>query len=307
MKINLTRLCLLLLIAPACALPGGAQAPDPWSALQQENATTAGAGYVLRLRQGGFSSDQARQILALLTEAQRQAVPAATLTARLDEGLAKKAAPQAIVSALETRLRTMTQARAMVRTAEYDAVPAAVRDELLIATGLALESGVAADDLQTVMRRGNGQAALRTKSVVEAGETLHLAGVDRETTRTLMDDCMQRNLRRMEVLRAVRYSIQQHKSGMNGDNIRRSLWGGNAAVEGARGWRGGGQGGTGNCDSTGTGSGAGQGWRGGTESGRPPATSDTGSGSTAPAGGGGLHGAPGGAMGGGQQYMGGNR
>lgn len=306
MKINLTRLCLVLLIAPACALPSGAQAPDPWSALQQENATTAGAGYVQRLRQGGFSSDQARQILGLLAEAQRQEVPAATLTARLDEGLAKKAAPQAIVSAVETRLRSMTQARAMVRTAEYDAVPAAVRDELLIATGLALESGVAADDLQTVMRRGNGQAALRTKSVVEAGETLHLAGVDRETTRMLMDDCMQRNLRRMEVLRAVRYSIQQHKSGMNGENIRRSLWSGNVAVEGARGWHGGGQGRAGNCDSTGTGSGTGQGWRGGAESERP-AMGGTGSGGASPAGGGGVHGVPGGAIGGGQQYMGGNR
>ncbi len=238
----------------------GAQTPDPWTALQQECAGTAGSGYVLRLRQQGFAIEQARQTLTCLAEAQRQGVPATALTSRLDEGLAKKAEPQAIATALQARLRVMTQARGMLQAARYDAVPDEPRNELLTATGLALESGVAAEDLGAVLKRGGGQAALRVKSVVEAGESLHLAGVDRPTTQALMNDCLDRNLRRMEVLRAVRYSVQQHRGGMSGENIRRSLWGGNTATEGARGWRGGGQAGA-NCDGTSTG--AGIGWRGG--------------------------------------------
>jgi len=272
-------------------LTTGAQMPDPWATLQQERANTTGAGYIQRLRTHNFTVEQARQTLDCLSEAQRQGVPVATLTTRLDEGLAKKAEPQAIATALQARLRVMTQARTMLKVAHYDTVAEEPRNELLTTTGLALESGVAAEDIGAVLKRGNGQSALRMKSVVEAGESLHLAGVDHATTQSLMSDCLDRNLRRMEVLRAVRYSIQQHRGGMSGDNIRRSLWGGNTATEGARGWRNGGQGGSGACETGGAGSGAGagNGWRGGSGAG--------GSGGNA----------TGGSGGGGHQHMGGTK
>jgi hypothetical protein len=295
--------CWLPLAALLIALTTGAQTAEPWTALQQECAGKAGAGYVQRLRQHGFTVEQARQTLACLSEAQSQQVPTSALTTRLDEGLAKKADPQAITTALQARLRIMTQARTMLHAASYDAVPDEPRNELLTATGFALESGVAAEDIGAVLKRGNGQSALRVKSIVEAGESLHLAGVDRATTQSLMSDCLDRNLRRMEVLRAVRYSVQQHRGGMSGENIRRSLWGGNTATEGARGWRGGGQGGSGACETGGAGSGAGagNGWRGGAGSGGGaggPATGASGSGGGNAAGG---------AGGGDHQHMGGTK
>jgi hypothetical protein len=343
--ISSKRLCRSALLALLAAAAAGAQAPDPWAALQQENTGTANAGYVLRLRQQGFTPDQARQTLACLTEAQRQEVPLPALTTRLEEGLAKKAEPQTVMAAVQTRLRVLTQARTLLQAAHYGTVPELPRNELLTATGLALESGVPADDLASTLQRGQGQNALRLKSIIEAGESLRLAGVDRATTQSLMNDCLERNLRRMEVIRAVHYSIQQHRGGMDGENIRRSLWGGNAATEGARGRRGGGQGGAGNCE--GSGAATGNGWRGGmnnnagstppatsgmgsSESGRPvapgggsvgggrpvtPGGGSAGSGAPPVSGGSGNSGtlnggttpATGGAPGGGQPYMGGTR
>ncbi len=334
MNVFLTkRLCSTVLLALLAAVAAGAQAPDPWAALQQENTGTANAGYALRLRQQGFTPDQARQTLACLTDAQHQGLPLPALTSRLEEGLAKKADPQAVMAAVQTRLRVMTQARTLLQTAQYDSTPDIPRNELLTATGLALESGVPTDDLASTLQRGKGQNALRLKSIIEAGESLRLAGVDRATTQSLMNDCLERNLRRMEVIRAVHYSIQQHRGGMNGENIRRSLWGGNAATEGTRGRRGGGQGGTGNCEGSGVGTG--NGWRGGAMNspagGLAPATGGTGGGESGrpatPGGGGaGSGGAPassgsgnngsmnggttpaaGGAPAGGHQYMGGTR
>lgn len=310
MKTNLSLWLATLLLATISE----AQTSDAWATLQQECTGTAGAVYVARLQQRGFSIEQARQALTCLSEAQRQGVPVAALTSRLDEGLTKQAEPQAIATALQARLRVMTQARTLLQAARYDAVADEPRNELLTATGLALESGVAADDIGTILKRGDGQSALRIKSVVEAGESLHLAGVDRATTQTLMNDCLDRNLRRMEVLRAVRYSVQQHRGGMTGDNIRRSLWGGNTATEGARGWRGGGQGGA-NCTDTGTSSGAGNGWRGGAGSGGSAApgagVSSGGAGGAVMGSGGagnvapGAGGSSGGAGSGGHQFMGG--
>lgn len=283
---------LALIIATA---PVKAQTIEPWTALEREAVSTTGAGYVQRLRQNGFSLEQARQTMAYLTDAQHQGVPLQALTSRFEEGLVKKVEPQAIMTALQARLRVLTQARAMLQRTHYDATPATPCAELLTATALALESGVTAEDLSAVLQRGNGQMALRIKSIVEAGESLHLAGVDRTTTQVLMNDCLERNLRRMEVLRAVRYSIEQHRGGMSGDNIRRSLWGGNVAIEGMHGGRGAGQGGPGNCDFPG--SGGGNGWRSGTGGSRP---TTSGGGTSAPMGG------PGGGSGNGNGVMGGN-
>jgi hypothetical protein len=217
-----------------------AQSSDPWTLLQQENADSVVAAYVPRLRQRGFTAEQAGQTLACLANARRQGVPATALTLRLEEGLAKNVDPPSLLAALQARLGTMVQARSMVQAAHYDMTPGSPCDELLTATGLAAESGVPVEDLSAILQRGNGQSALRIQSVIEAGETLHLAGIDPATTRNLMNDCLDRGLRRMEVMRATRYAIQQHRGGMDGERIRQTLWGGNAAIEGAHGWRGGG-------------------------------------------------------------------
>lgn len=220
----------------------------------------AAAAFVPRLQQRGFTPEQIDQTLACLADARRQGVPAAALTLRLEEGLAKNVEPARLLATLQTRARTMFQARALVQAANYDLVPGGPGDDLLVATGLALESGVPATDLSGVLQRGDGRFAMRMASIVEAGESLHLAGVDVATTRALMNDCLDRDLRRMEVLRAVRYTIQQHRGGMDGDDIRRSLWGGKAAGEASPGWHGGqGNGRFNNSDGGGPGPGYGGG------------------------------------------------
>lgn len=241
------------------AIAAGAQPDQPSAPLPPVNADPAEAAFAPRLRQRGFTDEQTRQAFSCLADARRQGIPITALTLRLEEGLAKNVAPQNLLAALQTRLRFMLQAQTMVQAANYDMAPDSPGDELLVATGFATESGMSADDLAAVLRRGNGQSARRIQSIIEAGETLHLAGVDPATTRTLMNDCLDRDLRRMEVLRAVRYTVQQHRGGMDGDNIRRSLWGGKAAIEGTQGWHGGGAvNGNGAAGGSGRGYGAGE-------------------------------------------------
>ncbi len=216
-----------------------AQTIDPWAALQTDYPDATSARFVPRLRQRNFTPEQARQTLDGLAEAQRQGLPVSALSLRMEEGLAKNIEPALLLTALQDRLHVMTQARDLLQASHYDVSTDSPCGELLLATGLAIESGVPAEALSTVLQRGNGQSSLRIQSIVEAGESLHLAGMDPETTQALMNDCLDRDLRRMEVLRAVRYSIQQHRGGMNGDHIRRSLWGETSPTGKARGWQGG--------------------------------------------------------------------
>ena len=233
---------------------------DPPAAAPPASPDATETAFVPRLQQRGFTPEQIGQTLACLADARHQGVPAAALTLRLEEGLAKNVEPARLLATLQARARTMLQARTLVQAANYDLVPGSPGDDLLVATGLALESGVPATDLSGVLQRGAGRYAMRMASIVEAGENLHLAGVDIATTRALMNDCLDRDLRRMEVLRAVRYTIQQHRGGMDGDNIRRALWGGKAIGEASPGWHGGqGNGRFGNSGGSGMGSGYGGG------------------------------------------------
>ena len=225
---------------------------DPPAAAPPAQTDAADAAFIPRLQQHGFTAEQTTQVLACLADARRQGIPATALTLRLEEGLAKNIEPARLLAGLQARSRAMLQARTLVQTANYDMVPGGPCDDLLLATGLAIESGVPAADLGGVLQRGGGRFALRMASIVEAGESLYLAGVDPDTTRALMNDCLDRDLRRMEVLRAVRYTIQQHRGGMDGDNIRRALWGGQAAREDSPGWHGGR--GNGRFDNSGGGS-----------------------------------------------------
>lgn len=227
---------LVLWLATAAAVP----AQTTVSTFSADAGMAASGDYLSRLIQHGFTEGQSQAVSDCLAEARSQNLPTAALTLRLEEGLAKNIDPVRLVASLQARLSTLVQARAMAQPAHYALEPGSPGDDLLVAVALALESGVAADNLAEVLRRGNGQATLRIASIVEAGESLQLAGIDSETTRNLMNDCMDRDLRRMEVLRAVRYAIQQHRDGVGGADIRRSLWSGQVAIEGAGGWHGGG-------------------------------------------------------------------
>lgn len=211
------RTFLTILAALALRLPAGA-APAPDRVRVEAE-----------LRAGGMAAEPAARLAEILDAAARDALPMEPLRNRLQEGLAKHAPPEAIRAALLARAGALKRAMQMLHAATYDENAEPSHRDLLLAAALALESGVAADDVAGVLQRGGGTSALRIQTAIEAGESLHLAGLDHDTVRTLMFDCLERNLRRMEMLRATRFTIQQHREGTSGGDIRRRLWGGHEA------------------------------------------------------------------------------
>ncbi len=192
-----------------------------------DSTETAEAAAALKAH--GVTGAPAEKIRAAFERCESEGLPVDCLRTRLLEGLAKRAEPDVLAEAVGSRLGALRAARDMIRTAGYADPSEPAHGELLTSTARAIESGMPPDDLGAVLARGRGQSGGRMQTIVESGESLALAGVDAPTVRAFMIDCLDRNLRRMEMLRAARFSIQQHRGGMNGAEIRRALWGDDAS------------------------------------------------------------------------------
>lgn len=218
-----------------------------------------------QLKANGLTPAAAEPCLAAAREAARDDLPAAAVVSRIEEGATKRAGAEALGQAAEQRLRHLKTAGGLLRETGFG--PRSPRhDELMMSVALAMESGLSASTLQGVLAQGAGGQSERLRSIVEAGETMVLDGMDEPTIGQMMTDFTQRNMRRSEIMRATRFAVQQHNARMEGSRIRQQLW--NGAGSGGR-WSEGGAGG-------GSGGGAGPGGGGGGYSGRGSGSSRAG-------------------------------
>ena len=117
---------------------------------------------------------------------------------------------KALQEAGRQRLANLQSAADVLRQAGYGSRNAR-HDQLMKSVTLALESGLSADTLQGVLTRAKGGQSERMRSIVEAGETMRLSGMDETTVGQMMTDFTERNMRRTEVMRASRFAVQQHR------------------------------------------------------------------------------------------------
>ncbi len=174
----------------------------------------------------GIEGPAAEVLLAAFAGAAREELPAAALRARLDEGLAKDAGPAAVAEAVVRRLEMLRQARELLSPDADRARPEPHEAEAaLVNLARALESGVPAEVFADVFPRGRGAFSPRAQALVEAAERLHLAGVGADAVAQFLRDALDRELRRMEALRAAEFWIRRHREGVAPEDIRRALWG----------------------------------------------------------------------------------
>jgi len=183
---------------------------------------------VRELKANGLSMEATWECLVPVQEAVRLGLPADPVLARIEEGAAKGVEGKVLQEAGRQRLANLQSAATVLKQTGY-ADRCAKHDQLMKSVALALESGLSADELQGVLARANGGQSERMRSIVEAGETMRLSGMDEATVGQMMTDFMQRNMRRMEVIRASRFAVQQHRRHVEGTRIRQQLWDGTGA------------------------------------------------------------------------------
>ncbi|MEI8141175.1 MAG: hypothetical protein WCI03_15080 [bacterium] len=175
--------------------------------------------FVQKARTAGYTADQAAQVLQPALQACKQGLPARSILDKIQEGLVKRVPAETLAQACHKRYRHLERATSLANTTGQPS------GGVIYSATLALESGMSEQTLEKVLTESRGRRPGQVQAVIEAGESMMLNGMNENAVSTLMIDCLQRNLRRSEVLRTVRYSCQQHRSGMNGDTIRQSLWG----------------------------------------------------------------------------------
>ena len=180
-------------------------------------------------RKSGLSAVEADALLTPVYAARKEALPAEAVFTKIEEGLAKKVAVDRLLIAAELRLECLRNAKQLLASQKkrgkgfagggYDG-----NHRLVLRVAMALESGLPKEVLQEVLFRKDACRPGRVGHVLEAGETLQLAGLDPKQTQQIMIDCLDRNLNRMEILRAVDYILSERKKGRNFKSIYPDLW-----------------------------------------------------------------------------------
>lgn len=169
-------------------------------------------------------------ILQHAAQAAAAGVPDAVVLGRLREGLVKRATAAELIEALKTSQLAHQEAMALLRgdrQGRHRGRRPPETDGLHAILVRALESGLPREAFEDLFAGEAGPRELgaqRMQAIVEAGEMLHLAGMDVSDVRRFMLMCRERQVRRMVALRAARQAILLHRQGMEPSAILRQVW-----------------------------------------------------------------------------------
>ncbi|MCC5848511.1 MAG: hypothetical protein JJU29_10475 [Verrucomicrobia bacterium] len=153
-----------------------------------------------------------------------EGLPVAPLWERLREGRAKNVSDEVILEALDLRARHLREARGLLEEQSFSLRSPVVQD-LWTTVARVREGGMPPHMIEELLSKAGGQSAGRLISLLEAGETFQLVGMDEETSRMLMTDFFQRSLTRSELLRASRSARQLYAEGHRGEALLLPLYG----------------------------------------------------------------------------------
>jgi hypothetical protein len=173
-------------------------------------------------RSSGLTIAETEDLLCPVYAAQAESLPADCVFLKIEEGLAKSAPSKMVRDAADERLNCLRKADAMILS---------VRDKrggqhahLVSHTCLALESGLSEESLLKLFSRPGKFRYGRLIHVVEAGESLKLAGLSNDQTLLIMNECRDRDLTGAEIFRVVDVIKSGLHEGTNFDVLHSTLW-----------------------------------------------------------------------------------
>jgi len=173
-------------------------------------------------RKSKLSVQEAEALLCPVYAAQEEALSAECVLLKIEEGLVKRIAWKDVQTAAKERLERLRRADEMVLAARQGR--GGQHRHLVMHVCMAMESGLPEDVLVKLLGRPGGYRYGRMIHVVEAGETLHLAGLDSGDVLHVMNDCLDRDLSGAEIARVVDLVQIGLRAGKAFDAIHDSLW-----------------------------------------------------------------------------------
>ena len=178
---------------------------------------------LVRLATANFSPDQAQVILEPLFQDVQTGNYANHVLLKLQEGVLKKAPFDGLGAVARTRDNSFRKAKNLLARTGYGG---AIETDpaLLDSTAFALESGQDQSLLNEVLTAGKGKHPNQITAVIEAGESLHNAGLQGEPLKLIMKDCLEKELKSREIRRVLRHIKKKLKEGLDHKTIRDKLW-----------------------------------------------------------------------------------
>jgi hypothetical protein len=208
-------------------------AADDWAAMADKPPNGIPASQWSHLlehfREKPYSVAEIQPSLDVVAIAAKEGFPVEAVLIRLEEGVVKQADQAALLHTVRQRLDALRRAREVLSDPRIGPLGYRRQQELLPVMASALESRVPIDGMRRALEAGSGMGLWRLKTVVEAGESLKLMGLNDETVSGLMEDFATRNLCCGEMLRAARLAGEQHHAGVPDSQIRALLWKGTEA------------------------------------------------------------------------------
>lgn len=142
---------------------------------------------------------------------------------RLREGLVKNADEATILKALEKRVRALKEARDIlaVQLPCRDRQAEAVRIVRLLVH--ALESGMPSEPFRDLLAQQRNQRQRQMQAIIEAAERMYLAEIETDSIHRFMLESRDRQLRRMQILRAAQFWIDRSAEGIDDAVIIKQL------------------------------------------------------------------------------------
>lgn len=179
-------------------------------------------------RASELSVGQAEDLLCPVYAAHAEGLPTDCVFLKIEEGLAKRISWEEVRNAADRRLECLRKADELVMSVRQGR--GGQRRHLVMRTCMAVESGLPVAVLEDVFARQGGFRYGRLVHVIEAAESLQLAGLAAEHTRHIMHDCLDRDLTGDEVFRAVDVLQSGLRSGKDFKTIHDALWVSSGAV-----------------------------------------------------------------------------
>jgi hypothetical protein len=180
-------------------------------------------------RAGGLTVKETEDLFCPVYLAHEEDLPSGCLFIKLEEGLAKGIAWQEVHLAAERRLQCLRKAAELL--AEVRSVRGEQHLHLIQHICLALESGLPEEVLAEVLQRPARFRYGRMIHVIEAGESLQLAGLRPEQTRQVMNDCIDRDLSCSEVMRVIDFFQNGLRNHQDFNALYANLWVSPASAE----------------------------------------------------------------------------
>jgi hypothetical protein len=173
-------------------------------------------------RKKGLTVQECDALLCPVYTAGNESLPTDCVFIKIEEGLAKHVDTASVGAAADGRLDSMRRADRMILAVRHRR--GGEHPHLVKHICLAIESGLPEDVLEEVFKRQGGFRYGRMIHVVESGETLQLAGLDPQDIKHIMNDCLDRDLNRSEILRVIDHILAEHRKGIDFQTIHSELW-----------------------------------------------------------------------------------